>query len=108
MTPETAPSAELAAAIDETGSFEEFQAAFTAVATTRFGSDGHGWLLAKKVNLKNFNCKPRHTNLRREEPILGLDVWEHAYYVKYRNVCPDHQSFLQWLTGTKWRAICNS
>ena len=93
MTPEkTAPSAELAAAIDEAfGSFEEFQAAFTAAATTRFGS-GWAWLVVNQEGkLEVTSTANQDTPISEgKKPILGLDVWEHAYYVKYRNVRPDY------------------
>jgi len=89
MTPEkTAPSAELEAAIDATfGSFEEFQAAFT----TRFGS-GWAWLVVNKEGkLEVTSTANQDTPISEgKKPILGLDVWEHAYYVKYRNVRPDY------------------
>ncbi|HGR6513502.1 TPA: superoxide dismutase SodA [Streptococcus pneumoniae] len=93
MTPEkTAPSAELTAAIDATfGSFEEFQASFTAAATTRFGS-GWAWLVVNKEGkLEVTSTANQDTPISEgKKPILGLDVWEHAYYVKYRNVRPDY------------------
>ena len=89
---ETAPSAELAADIDATfGSFEEFQAAFTTAATTRFGS-GWAWLVVNKEGkLEVVSTANQDTPISEgKTPILGLDVWEHAYYVKYRNVRPDY------------------
>ena len=89
---ETAPSAELAADIDATfGSFEEFQAAFTVAATTRFGS-GWAWLVVNKEGkLEVVSTANQDTPISEgKTPILGLDVWEHAYYVKYRNVRPDY------------------
>lgn len=89
---ETAPSAELAADIDATfGSFEDFQAAFTTAATTRFGS-GWAWLVVNKEGkLEVFSTANQDTPISEgKTPILGLDVWEHAYYVKYRNVRPDY------------------
>ena len=93
MTPEkTAPSAELVAALDATfGSFEEFQATFTAAATTRFGS-GWAWLVVNKEGkLEVTSTANQDTPISEgKKPILGLDVWEHAYYVKYRNVRPDY------------------
>ena len=93
MTPEqTAPSAELSAAIDATfGSFEDFKAAFTAAATTRFGS-GWAWLVVNKEGkLEVTSTANQDTPISEGKiPILGLDVWEHAYYVKYRNVRPDY------------------
>ncbi|EGP67020.1 superoxide dismutase [Streptococcus sp. oral taxon 056 str. F0418] len=89
---ETAPSAELAADIDATfGSFEDFKAAFTATATTRFGS-GWAWLVVNKEGkLEVVSTANQDTPISDgKTPILGLDVWEHAYYVKYRNVRPDY------------------
>ena len=89
---ETAPSAELAADIDATfGSFEDFQVAFTTAATTRFGS-GWAWLVVNKEGkLEVVSTANQDTPISEgKTPILGLDVWEHAYYVKYRNVRPDY------------------
>ena len=89
---ETAPSAELAADIDAIfGSFEDFQAAFTTAATTRFGS-GWAWLVVNKEGkLEVVSTANQDTPISEgKTPILGLDVWEHAYYVKYRNVRPDY------------------
>ena len=89
---ETAPSAELAADIDATfGSFEDFKAAFTTAATTRFGS-GWAWLVVNKEGKLEVVSTPNQDTPISEgkTPILGLDVWEHAYYVKYRNVRPDY------------------
>ena len=89
---ETAPSAELAADIDATfGSFEDFKAAFTTAATTRFGS-GWAWLVVNKEGkLEVVSSANQDTPISEgKTPILGLDVWEHAYYVKYRNVRPDY------------------
>ena len=89
---ETAPSAELAADIDATfGSFEDFKAAFTTAATARFGS-GWAWLVVNKEGkLEVVSTANQDTPISEgKTPILGLDVWEHAYYVKYRNVRPDY------------------
>ena len=93
MTPEkTEPSAALAADLEATfGSFEDFKAAFTTAATSRFGS-GWAWLVV------NPDGKLEVTSTANQDPpisegktpILGIDVWEHAYYVKYRNVRPDY------------------
>ena len=84
---ETAPSAELAADIDATfGSFEDFKAAFTTAATTRFGS-GWAWLVVNKEGkLEVVSTANQDTPISEgKTPILGLDVWEHAY-----NVRPDY------------------
>ena len=98
MTPEkTAPSAELSAAIDVTfGSFEDFQAAFTAAATTRFGS-GWAWLVLENGKLFVASTANQDNPIMGKEfagcsgtPIFGLDVWEHAYYLKFQNRRPDY------------------
>lgn len=93
MSPEKSePSAELAAAINEAfGSFEEFQAAFSAAAATRFGS-GWAWLVVNKEGKLEVVSTANQDNPISDglTPILGLDVWEHAYYVKYRNLRPDY------------------
>lgn len=85
-------SVELSAAIDATfGSFEDFKTAFTTVATTRFGS-GWAWLVVNQEGgLEVVSTPNQDTPISDgKTPILGLDVWEHAYYVKYRNVRPDY------------------
>ena len=93
MSPEKSePSAELAAAINEAfGSFEDFQAAFSAAAATRFGS-GWAWLVVNKEGKLEVVSTANQDNPISDglKPILGLDVWEHAYYVKYRNLRPDY------------------
>ena len=93
MSPEKSEaSAELAAAINEAfGSFEDFQAAFSAAAATRFGS-GWAWLVVNKEGKLEVVSTANQDNPISDglTPILGLDVWEHAYYVKYRNLRPDY------------------
>ena len=105
MTPaETSPSAELAADIEATfGSFEDFKAAFTAAATTRFGS-GWAWLVVNKEGkLEVTSTANQDTPISEgKTPILGLDVWEHAYYVKYRNLRPNYiQAFFSVINWKK-------
>ena len=101
---ETAPSAELAADIDATfGSFEDFKAAFTTAATTRFGS-GWAWLVVNKEGkLEVTSTANQDTPISEgKTPILGLDVWEHAYYVKYRNLRPNYiQAFFSVINWKK-------
>ena len=101
---ETAPSAELAADIDAIfGSFEDFQAAFTTAATTRFGS-GWAWLVVNKEGkLEVVSTANQDTPISEgKTPILGLDVWEHAYYVKYRNLRPNYiQAFFSVINWKK-------
>lgn len=95
----SAPSGELAAAIDEAfGSFDAFKEAFANAAATRFGS-GWAWLVAKDDKLEVCSTANQDTPCMGEEvagccgkPLLGLDVWEHAYYLNYQNRRPDYIS----------------
>ena len=93
MTPEkTEPSAALAADLEATfGSFEDFKASFTIAATSSFGS-GWAWLVVNPDGkLEVTSTANQDTPISEgKTPILGIDVWEHAYYVKYRNVRPDY------------------
>ena len=86
------PTADVLAAIEEAfGSFEDFKTAFTQAATTRFGS-GWAWLVVNKDSKLEVISTANQDNPISEgkKPILGLDVWEHAYYLKYHNVRPDY------------------
>ncbi len=85
------PVGELKTAIDEAfGSFTDFKAKFKAAATTRFGS-GWAWLVLKDGKLEIVSTPNQDSPLMEGlTPILGLDVWEHAYYLNYRNVRPDY------------------
>lgn len=88
------PTGELAAAIDkEFGSFEKFQDVFTKAATGRFGS-GWAWLVVNKEKQVEVTSTPNQDNpiMEGETAILGLDVWEHAYYLSYQNRRPDYIS----------------
>lgn len=93
MTPEkTEPSSELLAALEARfGSFEAFKQAFAAAATTRFGS-GWAWLVVNKAgDLEVLSTANQDSPIMEGlAPILGLDVWEHAYYLNYRNVRPNY------------------
>ncbi|MCA1754995.1 MAG: superoxide dismutase [Spirochaeta sp.] len=85
------PDGELADAIKSAfGSFDEFKAAFTAAATTRFGS-GWAWLVLNNGKLEVMST-PNQDNplMEGKKPLLGLDVWEHAYYLKYQNRRPEY------------------
>ena len=89
------PSGNLGSAIDTTfGSFEAFQEKFAAAGTTRFGS-GWAWLILKDGKLE-ITSTPNQDNPLMDvaevkgTPILGVDVWEHAYYLKYQNRRPDY------------------
>ncbi len=85
------PTGDLKAAIDETfGSFDELKAEFKTAATGRFGS-GWAWLVLDKGTLKVTSTANQDSPLMEgQTPVLGLDVWEHAYYLKYKNVRPDY------------------
>lgn len=89
------PTGALAEAINAAfGSFDAFKEEFTKAATTRFGS-GWAWLLVADGKLK-VSSTPNQDNPLMDvaevkgTPILGLDVWEHAYYLKYQNKRPDY------------------
>jgi len=85
-----APKGDLAKAIARSfGSFMDFKEKFSSVAATRFGS-GWAWLVATPDGLKVFSTPNQDNPLMdvsevKGHPILGLDVWEHAYYLKYQN-----------------------
>jgi len=90
------PSGELAEAIDSAfGSFEEFKNKFTTAAGTIFGS-GWAWLCVQKGGKVEVCSTPNQDNTLMPgvgcggHPILGLDVWEHAYYLNYQNKRPDY------------------
>ena len=93
MTPEkTEVSAELLADIEATfGSFDAFKDDFSAAAATRFGS-GWAWLVVNAEGKLEILSTANQDNpiMDGKQPILGLDVWEHAYYLNYRNVRPDY------------------
>lgn len=101
------PTGELAKAIDrEWGSFDEFKKEFTNAGATLFGS-GWAWL-AKDKNGKLFIVKePNGSNpvVKGLTPILGFDVWEHAYYLDYQNRRPDHLNALWDIID--WEAVGN-
>lgn len=86
-----APTGELATAIDEAfGSFDAFKDAFAKAATTRFGS-GWAWLIVDGGKLAVVSTPNQDTPVMEgKTPILGLDVWEHAYYLNYQNRRPDY------------------
>ena len=85
------PGGELARAIDSTfGSFDAFKEKFSAAGATRFGS-GWAWLTAKDGALEVFSTANQDSPLMEGyHPLLGLDVWEHAYYLKYQNRRPEY------------------
>ena len=86
-----APGGDLAAAIDgELGGFDAFKDAFSKAGATRFGS-GWAWLTVEGGKLHVFSTANQDSPLMQgHAPILGLDVWEHAYYLNYQNRRPDY------------------
>ena len=92
------PSGDLAAAINQAfGSFDAFKGVFSKAAATRFGS-GWAWLCVNKGGKVEVCSTPNQDNSLMPgtgcggHPILGLDVWEHAYYLNYQNRRPDYIS----------------
>ena len=99
------PSGKLAAAIDgRFGSFEEFKKQFSDAAMKRFGS-GWAWLIADKSGrlsiLSTANQDPPLAD--GAKPLLGLDVWEHAYYLKYQNRRADYAA--AWWNVVNWPLV---
>jgi Fe-Mn family superoxide dismutase len=94
------PVGNLAAAIDATfGSFDAFKEKFNAAATTRFGS-GWAWLVKTADGKLEVTSTPNQDNpfMEGKHPVIGLDVWEHAYYLKYQNRRPEY-------IGAWWNAV---
>lgn len=87
------PTGALASAIDEAfGSFDDFKTAFANAAATRFGS-GWAWLVVNNGKLEVTSTKNQDSPIMDGlTPIMGLDVWEHAYYLNYQNRRPDYIS----------------
>ncbi|MCP1311275.1 MULTISPECIES: superoxide dismutase [Paenibacillus] len=87
-----APSGKLADAINsELGGFDKFKEDFAKAATTRFGSGWAFLAVTKDGKLKVYSLPNQDSPIMEgETPLLGLDVWEHAYYLKYQNKRPDY------------------
>jgi len=86
------PGGALAAAINSAfGSFDGFKSAFSGAATGRFGS-GWAWLVAEGGGAVSVSSTPNQDTplMAGKTPILGIDVWEHAYYLNYQNRRPDY------------------
>lgn len=114
----SAPSGDLAAAIDKAfGSFDAFKEAFAKAGATRFGS-GWAWLCVKGGELSVCSTANQDNPLMSKAldcsecdcgcPILGLDVWEHAYYLNYQNRRPDYIAaffnVVNWDVVAEWYA----
>jgi Fe-Mn family superoxide dismutase len=107
--PATAPTGALADAINKSfGSLDNFKTAFSDAAKTRFGS-GWAWLVIKADNSLAVCSTPNQDNPLMDTaetkgtPILGLDVWEHAYYLKYQNKRPDYIN--AWWNLVNWKFV---
>ena len=98
------PSGDLAGAIKGAfGSFADFKTKFVQAATTRFGS-GWAWLLVKDGKLVvESTANQDNPIMDGGKGVLGLDVWEHAYYLKYQNKRPDYIE--AWWNVTNWEEI---
>ena len=106
-----APSGDLAKAIDEAfGSFDEFKKKFAEAGTTRFGS-GWAWLSVSSDGKVQVSSTPNQDNPLMDvaevkgTPILGMDVWEHAYYLKYQNKRPDY--IAAFWNVVDWNAVAD-
>jgi Fe-Mn family superoxide dismutase len=99
-----APSGNLAAALNATfGSFDNFKAKLKEAALGRFGS-GWAWLVADGGKLSITSTANQDTPLMTgQTPILGVDVWEHAYYLRYQNKRADYVD--AWWKVVNWNAI---
>ncbi len=106
------PTGDLADAINTAcGSFAEFKEHFTKAAMTRFGS-GWAWLGVKSDDTLCVTSTPNQDNPLMHgmvdvhcRPILGLDVWEHAYYLNYQNRRPDY--IAAWWNVVNWSAVAD-
>jgi Fe-Mn family superoxide dismutase len=98
------PTGKLADAISKAfGSFDVFKKNFAAAAGSRFGS-GWAWLLAEGTSL-SIESTPNQDSpiMDGKRPILGIDVWEHAYYLKYQNRRPDYVA--AWWNVVNWEDV---
>jgi Fe-Mn family superoxide dismutase len=99
-----APAGDLADALTQGfGSFEAFKEKLTNAAANQFGS-GWGWLVVSGGKLEVI-AKPNQDSplIEGKTPILGIDVWEHAYYLKYQNRRPDYLA--AWWNTVNWPAV---
>ena len=110
LNPEGKPGTQLvgklADAIKSTfGGFDQFKEKFAAAATTRFGS-GWAWLVKKGDKIDVISTANQDSPIMDGAfPIIGLDVWEHAYYLKYQNKRPDY--IAAWWNVVNWDAVAD-
>lgn len=100
-----APSGKLAEEINATfGSFDAFKEKLEAAGTGRFGS-GWAWLIVNKGGKLEITSTPNQDNplMDGNKPILGVDVWEHAYYLKYQNKRADYLK--AWWNVVNWAEV---
>ncbi|MGI8588379.1 MAG: superoxide dismutase [Chloroflexia bacterium] len=100
-----APTGAIAQAINSAfGSFDAFKEKFNAAGATRFGS-GWAWLTAGKNGELSVTSTPNQDSplMDGATPILGCDVWEHAYYLKYQNKRPDYMT--AWWNTVNWDEV---
>ena len=103
-----APRGALAQAIDaKWGSFDQFKAAFKQLGVGRFGS-GWAWLVVKGDGSLDAYSLPNQDSplMQGDTPLLGVDVWEHAYYLKYQNRRPDYLE--AWWNVVNWDAVAQN
>jgi Fe-Mn family superoxide dismutase len=103
-----APSGALAEAINaKWGSFDEFKAKFKALGVGRFGS-GWAWLVVKADGSLDAYSLPNQDSplMQGDVPILGVDVWEHAYYLNYQNRRPDYLD--AWWNVVNWDEVAKN
>ena len=100
------PEGELAEAIDSTfGSLDELKKAVNDGGVNRFGS-GWTWLVHDGTGLAVYSTPNQDSPLMQsDEPLLGIDVWEHAYYLKYQNKRPDYLE--AWWNVVNWPAVAD-
>jgi Fe-Mn family superoxide dismutase len=99
------PTGKIADAINaELGGFDKFKEAITQAGLTRFGS-GWAWLSVDKNGKLVVESTPNQDSpiMAGNKPVLGVDVWEHAYYLKYQNRRPDYLA--SWWNVVDWDAV---
>jgi Fe-Mn family superoxide dismutase len=100
--PGATPVGQLGSAINSAfGSFDTFKEKFAAAATGRFGS-GWAWLIKKSGKIELISTANQDSPVMESAyPVIGLDVWEHAYYLKYQNRRPDY--ITAWWNVVNWK-----